>query len=79
MLIADIPAEGGVAVRLVILLEAECDPIVLAIEHVDQLDEHIVLGSIRVQREVEILRESPRGAEDRLSQAGATLDRPSAS
>jgi hypothetical protein len=74
MPVEHIAAEGGVVIRLVVLVEGERDSVVLGVEDLDQLHEHVVVGPVAVQGEVQVLGETPGRAEDQLAQACPTLE-----
>ena len=74
MAVENLATERGVVLGLVVLVKREGDAVVLAIEHVHEICEHIVIGPVTVQGEVKILGEPAGRTEDQLAQAGATLE-----
>ena len=57
-------------VWLVVLIKGEDDAVVLAVEDFDELCEHVIVGPVAVQGEVEVLRE----AAGRSKPAGGQTD-----
>lgn len=74
MAIEDVTSERGVVVGLVVLVERECDTGMLAIECLDDLHEHVVVGFGAVDREIEVLREPAGRPEHELAKARAALE-----
>ena len=72
--LGDVPAEGGVVVGFVVLVEGERDPVVGPVEHLNQAHEDVVLGQLAREREVEVFGEPPRRAEHDLAQSGPALE-----
>ena len=72
--VQDVSTERRVVIRLVILVEGEGDAVVIAVEDIDEIREHLVVRLIAGNREVEIFGEATCGAEEQLAQTGTALE-----